>query len=152
MSPKATSAHGQRVEEILTKYEKTPSCIVQQGAEKMDMSLEGVDIPRETFFDFVSKIAGRLRIKLKDTFCVTDDGAHGLKTNIYCLAQVMAMDKVMGADVQIEDKYLATIMDIVENNRINCENCLTVPGECQKRNPDAPLDDVKKGNRGFVNR
>ncbi len=150
MSYKTVPAHGQRVEEILTKYEKTPNGIVPQWAEKMDMSFEGINIPREIFFDFVSKIASGLRTKLKNTVCINDNGAHVLRTNIYCLAELMGRDKAMGVDVQTGDRSLATIAETAEKDGIGCEDCLTSQKECQKRSPHAPFANAIQKAKEFI--
>lgn len=150
MNLETIPTNGQRAVDFLAKYEEQPQLIVPNWAVDKEMTSEGVEVPRETFFNFVRQIASQVRKRISDSVCLDDNDTHRLKTNIYNLAERFGRDAAFGNLQDITTKDIALIVqEIAHGYRVKCEDCLTSPTKCQWRKANAPLADVHQKARNL---
>jgi hypothetical protein len=146
-------SHGRRISDSLELCKQNPDSITGPLARERDLIVDGAEIPRDIFNQFVSRIAEKVQGKVDRYACLDESGTYSVKMAIRYLAEQKARETVEGRLQDITARDLEPIIKHIEMTvttaRVQCQNCLARPKECQWRHADAPFDEVYKKTRDY---
>jgi hypothetical protein len=149
---------GKKADDILKQYAETPGIILPKWAvDRNVIRCEGMEVPVPAFLNCVRRVVNSVGGLDEKNMCLNKDGIHMLRMGIYDLAASLAKENEMdrrhddlsGQYYEIDEntfyadrRRVRGIASTINSYRIGCNNCLSGPEECSRRDAAAPLDEV----------